>query len=117
MKGGSVAEATISLVGLGNSIKGHITAQADLYVYGQVEGDITCASLVLGETGEVTGKIRAEQANLAGLVHGPVTASNITIQETARLYGDLQYDTLTIKKGAAVDGHLSPRDAHLFHVV
>ncbi len=103
--------STFSVLGADTSIKGDITATADLHLDGKVEGEITCATLVQGESGEVVGGIRAECARLAGLVRGSVTARDLVVLKTARLHGDVQYDTLTIEQGALVEGHLSPRDA------
>lgn len=101
--------STFSVFGADTSIKGDITATADLHVDGKVEGEIACATLVLGESGEVVGGIRAECARLAGLVRGSVSARDLVVLKTARLHGDVQYDTLTIEQGAIVEGHLCPR--------
>ncbi|MDG2004996.1 MAG: polymer-forming cytoskeletal protein [Novosphingobium sp.] len=107
--GRSASGSTFSVLGGDTSIKGDITATADLHVDGKVEGDIVCATLVQGESGEVIGGVRAECARLAGLVRGSVSARDLVVLKTARLHGDVQYDTLTIEQGALVDGHLSPR--------
>jgi cytoskeletal protein CcmA (bactofilin family) len=101
--------STFSVLGADTSIKGDINAAADLHLDGKVEGDIACATLVQGESGEVVGGIRAECARLSGLVRGTVSARDLVILKSARLHGDVQYDTLTIEQGALVDGHLSPR--------
>jgi len=105
--------STFSVLGADTSIKGDITASADLHVDGKVEGDISCATLVQGESGEVVGGIRAECARLAGMVRGSVSARELVVLKTARIHGDVEYDTLTIEQGALVDGHLSPRGAHV----
>lgn len=107
--GRSASGSTFSVLGADTSIKGDITATADLHVDGKVEGDITCATLVQGESGEITGGVRAECARLAGLVRGSVSARDLVVLKSARLQGDVHYDTLTIEQGALVDGHLSPR--------
>lgn len=111
--GRSVGGSTFSILGADTSIKGDVSATADLHVDGKVEGDIACATLVQGESGEITGGVRAECARLAGFVRGSVSARELVILKTARIHGDVRYDTLTIEQGAIVDGHLSPRDAQL----
>jgi len=111
--GRSATSSTFSVLGADTSIKGDITATADLHVDGRVEGDIVCATLVQGESSEVVGGIRAECARLAGLVRGSVSARDLVVLKTARIHGDVRYDTLTIEQGALVDGHLSPRDTHV----
>lgn len=103
--------ATFSVLGADTTIKGDITASADLHIDGHVEGDIACTSLVQGESSEITGAITAESARLAGTVRGSITTRELVILKTARIHGDVHYDALTIEQGAQVDGRLSPRGA------
>lgn len=107
----AVSGSTFSVLGADTAIKGDITASADLHIDGRIEGDITCAALVQGETSEVTGNVRAESARLSGVVRGSIAARELVILKTARISGDVHYDTLTIEQGAQVDGRLSPRGA------
>ncbi|QIQ87511.1 polymer-forming cytoskeletal protein [Erythrobacter sp.] len=100
--------STFSVIGSDVSIKGDISASADLHVDGTIEGDIKCASLVQGETSEVHGAVIAETARLAGRVVGSITARELVILKSARIEGDVHYDALTIEQGAAVDGRFSP---------
>ena len=100
---------TFSVLGADVTIKGDISASADLHVDGRVEGDITCASLVQGQSSEVVGAIRAETARLSGTVRGSITASELVILKTARIEGDVHYDALTIEQGAEVDGRFAHR--------
>jgi cytoskeletal protein CcmA (bactofilin family) len=115
----SMAGSTFSVLGADTAIKGDLSASADLHVDGKVEGDITCAALVQGETSEITGAVTAETARLAGIVRGSITARDLVILKSARITGDVFYDALTIEQGAQVDGRFSPRtvqpagDTHL----
>ena len=100
---------TFSVLGADVTIKGDISATADLHVDGRVEGDIACAALVQGQSSEVIGAIRAESARLSGTVRGSITASELVILKTARIEGDVHYDALTIEQGAEVDGRFQHR--------
>ncbi|MBS0253953.1 MAG: polymer-forming cytoskeletal protein [Proteobacteria bacterium] len=104
-----MAGPTFSVFGADTTIKGDISATADLHIDGRVEGDIACAALVQGERSEIVGAIRAESARLAGTVRGTINAGELVILKTARIHGDLHYDTLTIEQGARVDGRLALR--------
>ena len=101
--------STFSVIGSDVSIKGDVSASVDLHVDGRIEGDITCASLVQGETSELHGSIQAETARLAGRIVGSIHARELVILRSARVEGDVHYDTLTIEQGAEVDGRLSHR--------
>lgn len=105
--------STFSVLGADTTIEGNIDASADLHIDGKIDGDISCAALVQGETSVIVGHVRAENARLAGSVKGSITARELVILKTARIEGDVRYDALTIEQGAQVDGKLSPRGATL----
>ncbi len=97
-------------IGADVTIKGDVSASADLHVDGRVEGDIPCASLVQGETSTIEGSIEAEIARLSGRVTGSIRARELVILRSARVEGDVHYDALTIEQGAQVDGRFSHRE-------
>ncbi|MGZ3173995.1 MAG: bactofilin family protein, partial [Croceibacterium sp.] len=101
------SHSTFSVIGADVVIKGDISASADLHVDGTIEGDITCASLVQGESSRVEGAIAAETARLSGSVKGTVTARELVILRSARIEGDVHYDALTIEQGAQVEGRFA----------
>lgn len=99
---------SFSVLGSDLAIKGDITASSDLHIDGNVEGDITCESLVQGETSKIAGSISAKNARLSGHIEGSITCGQLVILKSARITGDVHYDALTIEQGAIVDGRLSP---------
>lgn len=103
------SNSTFSVIGTDVTIKGNISATADLHVDGRIEGDIACASLVQGEASEIHGAIKAETARLAGKVVGSIHARELVVLRTARVEGDVHYDALTIEQGAEVDGRFAHR--------
>lgn len=107
----SMGGSTFSILGADLAIKGNLVASADLHIDGKVEGDIACAALVQGESGTIDGAITAQSARLAGTVKGSVDAGSLVILKTARIEGDVAYETLTIEQGAQVEGKLSPKRA------
>lgn len=102
--------STFSVLGTDLTITGNIAASADLHIDGSVEGDITCTSLVQGETSTIRGGVNAETARLAGRVTGSITARELVILRTARIEGDVHYDALTIEQGAQVEGRFARRE-------
>lgn len=101
--------STFSVIGSDVTITGNIQASVDLHVDGRVDGDITCASLVQGETSEIEGAVEAESARLAGRVDGSVSVRELVVLRTAKIHGDVNYDSLTIEQGAEVEGKLAHR--------
>ena len=102
-----MAAPTFSVLGADLAIKGDITASAELHIDGHVEGDITCAGLVQGEASAIHGAIRAQTARLAGTVRGGIEVGQLVVLKTARIHGDVRYESLTIEQGAHIDGRLS----------
>jgi cytoskeletal protein CcmA (bactofilin family) len=100
--------STFSVLGADVAIKGNIEASADLHVDGVVEGDLSCVSLVQGESSRIDGGITAETARLAGSIKGTITVRELVILRSARIDGDVHYETLTIEQGAQVNGRFAP---------
>ena len=96
------------MIGSDVTITGNISASADLHVDGTVEGDITCSSLVQGETSSISGAVIAETERLAGHVDGSRRARQLVALQNSRIQGDVHYDALTIEQGAQVDGRFAP---------
>jgi cytoskeletal protein CcmA (bactofilin family) len=101
--------STFSVLGADTKIKGDVAANADLHIDGRIEGDVTCTALIQGETGEIVGAVKAESARLSGIVRGSIDARELVVLKSARIFGDVHYDALTIEQGAQVDGKFAPR--------
>src|SRR3546814_16149842 len=63
-----------------------------------------------GESGTIAGNIVTEEARLAGLVDGTVTAQRLILGPTARITGDVSYEILSIEPGARIDGRFASRE-------
>lgn len=104
-----VGSSTFSVIGADVVITGNILAKVDLHVDGRVDGDISCASLVQGESSTIQGAIVAESARLSGTVTGSVDARDLVITASAQVTGDVSYETITIEQGGHVDGQFRHR--------
>jgi cytoskeletal protein CcmA (bactofilin family) len=105
------AGSSMSFIGGEVSITGNISASGDIHLDGAVQGDIACASLTIGTTGQVKGNILAQRATVAGAVEGSVVATELVIEKAARINGDVSYESISIETGARVDGRLSQKAA------
>ena len=110
----STNSSTFSVIGADVTIRGDLSASADLHVDGTVEGDIACASLMQGESSRIEGAIEAQTARLSGRVKGTINVRELVILRTAVIEGDVHYDTLTVEQGAQIEGrfaHEAPKPA------
>ena len=60
------------------------------------------------EASKIDGSIVADTARLAGHVKGATTVRQLVILKTAKIEGDVPYETLTIEQGATVNGRFAP---------
>ena len=97
---------SMSFLGAEVTITGNIGGQGNLHIDGRVDGDVSCASLIIGSSGQVNGNITAEDAKIAGSVTGTVAAKVLTVESSARITGDLSYDSVSVETGAQVDGRV-----------
>jgi len=102
-------QSTFSVLGGDVVVRGDISASVDLHLEGRVEGDVSCASLVQGPESVIHGAVSAETARLAGTVDGSIIVRALIIQASARITGDVTYESLTIEQGSRIEGRLSHR--------
>ena len=100
-----------TLIEVGTLIKGEIIFDNELFVMGEVEGDLNSdsdlAKLIVSKTGKVQGEIRVPNVVVNGTILGNVFASgNLEITGTARIVGDLHYSTIEIQGGSLITGRL-----------
>ena len=100
-----------SVIGAEVVVTGDIVTTENLQVNGRIEGDVRCGALHQGPSGTIRGHIVAEQGRIAGLVDGTVTARLLILEPSARVTGDVIYETLSIESGARVEGRFAHKDA------
>lgn len=99
----------MSFIGSEVTIAGNVSGQGDVHLDGSVEGDLACNILILGPGGRIKGNIQAAKATIAGTVEGTVDARELVVEKSAKVRGDLSYDSVSIETGAQVDGRLTQR--------
>ena len=105
------AAAARSTITADMTITGNMATSGDLQLDGEAQGDIACANFTLGASGKVRGNVIAERATLGGTVTGSVVVSDLVIEKTARIEGDVAYESISIATGARVEGRLSQKGA------
>ncbi|CAA7619754.1 Cell shape determination protein CcmA [Candidatus Terasakiella magnetica] len=101
----------LSVIGADVRIVGNIYTQGEMQIDGQVEGDITCQRLLVGEGGRITGEVTAETVQVHGALTGKISASAVTIARSANVVGDVIQDSLEIEAGASMEGRLIRKTA------
>lgn len=104
------AKGALSFIGGEVTVTGNILGQGDLHLDGGIDGDIQCATLILGQGGRVKGNVTADKATISGTVNGTVNAKTLIVEKSAKIKGDLTYENLTVESGANVEGKLARRN-------
>ncbi|HYD14075.1 MAG TPA: polymer-forming cytoskeletal protein [Allosphingosinicella sp.] len=103
--------AGLSFIGPEVLVSGDLATDAQLHVDGRIDGNVRCSQLVQGEAGIIAGNIQAEEARLAGTVEGQVNVRTLLVEASARILGDVTYETISMDAGAQLEGRLARRAA------
>lgn len=95
-----------SLIGSDLTITGNVICQGSVRLEGRIEGDMRCATLVVGETASVTGTIVADEVAVYGRVAGTVKGRRVNLYSSAHVEGDIFHQGIGIEMGTHYDGRL-----------
>jgi len=100
---------TPSIISEDVRLTGTLTSQGEVQLDGRIDGDIKAEHLVIGSTGIVEGIVEAKSVIVKGKIIGSLNASEVKIQSSAHVHGDVFHDTLSIDAGAIIEGSLKQR--------
>lgn len=95
----------LSVISPNVRIIGDIVSHGEVHVDGEIDGNITCQILTVGEGARISGEITADAVKVHGDVTGKINAAEVKITRTARMLGDIHHETLEIENGAYFEGH------------
>jgi cytoskeletal protein CcmA (bactofilin family) len=102
---------SISTIGEDLTITGNVTSKGELHLNGQIQGDVHCVALVLGENAQLKGGVVAEDVMIRGRLIGSVRGLRVMLQSTAYVEGN---KSLSLEQGAHFEGESRPSDDPLF---
>lgn len=91
-------------------INGTLASHGDVQIDGQVEGDVRCLGLVIGDKAEVQGEIYAEDVTIRGKVVGRIRARKVTLAVTSHVEGDILHEAFAVEAGAFFEGNCRHSD-------
>ena len=93
-----------SLIGDDLTITGNIISQGEIQVNGNVQGDIHCSSLVVGEDAEISGSVVADDVVVRGRLVGSIRGQRLSLQNSCHVEADISHKSLVIEQGAFFEG-------------
>ena len=102
-----------TVIGKNTKIQGEVSGTGNLRIDGEIEGELKLSgSVIVGETGMVTGNVSARSLDVSGTVHGNAqTEEGLTIHATGQLIGDVKVNAFQIEDGGIFKGRseMNPR--------
>ncbi len=92
----------VNSLGTGTRIVGDLTANADLRLDGELEGNLKCTGkLILGPKGIIKGEIDCQNAVIEGTINGTVRVKELLhVKESAQITGQILTSKLMVQSGA-----------------
>ena len=110
-----MADKIENVVGRSCTVRGDLFAEGAFRVDGAIEGSVESkTAVVIGESGAVTGNVRAVDILVAGKIHGNACASgHLEIMATGTIEGDIDARSLRVETGGSFAGtsHMGTKGA------
>lgn len=116
-RGPEAAELPLSKLGMALTVKGILDTDGELHIQGNVLGRINADRLVLGPTGYIEGDVVARDVWIGGRFMGRVFALNVTLDSSADITGRIFHHTVTVAKGARIEGRMPWRPLNFFETL
>ena len=92
-----------AVIASGANFKGQIKNALAIEVNGSVEADIKAEKLTIGDSGKFVGAANVELVVISGYYDGNMDAGSIWATATAEISGKIQYKTIQLDRGAALN--------------
>ena len=100
-----------SFFAAGSKLTGDITVPGLMELSGQVDGKITAGSIVIEANGSVIGELHADSVAVKGRLKGNIHGRDVKLHSSAKVSGEILYQTLTIESGAEMNSSCSRQTA------
>lgn len=98
------SEGTI-FIGTGVEFKGEMTVPGCASIDGKFDGVLKAKSLMVGQSGVVSGQISVETAEIRGTVADHLTVqTKLTVRSTGSISGSVSYSKIMVEEGGELAG-------------
>ena len=109
-----IKENSSLIIGEGATIKGEIVEENEITVQGNVDGDIQCKDLIVGKTGSIKGKIKADTLYVEGSIEGETQVKELLkLMSSSYVSGKITYGSLQINEGGKLVGEIEFKDKNI----
>ena len=102
------------IIGEGATIKGEVKEENEITIQGNVDGDIECKDLIVGKTGSIKGKIKADTLTVEGSVEGEINIKDLLkMMSSSQVSGKICYGSVQINEGGKLLGEIEFKDKNI----
>lgn len=105
----STEKQSPTVIGAGCKLTGDIKTDHTVQIHGEVIGNITAETIVIGRGGLVTGDITTPSLFLHGTLDGSAVVNTANVFSAAKMTGTLSYNTLNITGNTGLECKLTKR--------
>lgn len=88
-------------------ITGEVSSVGDIEMMGEIDGNVSARSLIVGSEGRMNGTVSADTVEVKGKLDGQVAAGSFTLRASAQVAADITYRSLVIESGAQIEGRFA----------
>jgi|JI8StandDraft_1071087.scaffolds.fasta_scaffold02365_4 cytoskeletal protein CcmA (bactofilin family) len=105
----ATAPSATTIIAKGVRVEGDFSSDGNVTIEGELKGKLsTVGRLVVGKDAVIDGIVKAGSASVAGSVTGPLTVDEgLDLLATSTVKGDVSAKTLSVERGAKIDGKTS----------
>jgi cytoskeletal protein CcmA (bactofilin family) len=104
VRSSSPSKLVPSIIGEDLTITGNVVSKGEIQIDGEVQGDVHCGSLLLGDKSQIVGGVVAEDVVVRGRIVGSIRGLRVTLQAQSHVEGDIYHQSLAIEQGAYFEG-------------
>jgi len=99
------------------TVSGLLESEGEIHVHGNVVGRISADRLVIASGGYVEGDVVAREVHISGRLSGRIFALDVTLEASADVKGRVFHHTVSVAKGARIDGRMPWRPPNYFETL
>jgi cytoskeletal protein CcmA (bactofilin family) len=99
-------QPVVTLIREDLTIEGKLTSKGKVILEGTIEGDLRCSSLVVGEKGQITGSVVADEVTVHGKAKGAIYGKSVELFASAEVQGNIFHHGIGMERGTRYDGTL-----------
>lgn len=91
----------------GAKLSGDLNVPGLMELSGHIDGKITADSIMIEENGCAVGELHADSVAVKGRLEGNIYGRDVKLHSSAKVSGEIFYQTLSIESGAEVNSSCS----------